>query len=106
MRYLAVFMVLGVMFVVVIFCVDWGRMGVMTSSEKLNERIDVTRFPWAFGTDAIVWVDGRWSQWRAVQYLEDRAREYCDIYNRRATIKIEWRRSVYLLGGRYRSITV
>ena len=62
--------------------------------------------PWTFGTDAIVWVDGRWSQYRAVEYLEQRAREYCDAYNSRATRKIEWRRSVYLLGGRRRSIKV
>lgn len=62
--------------------------------------------PAVLGTDAIVWVDGRWSQSRAVEYLADKAREYCEAYNSRATTRLEWRRSVYLLGGRRRSITV
>ena len=62
--------------------------------------------PWTFGTDAIVWIDGRWGQSRAVEYLTERAREYCDAYNSRASRKIEWRGSVYLLNSRNRSITV
>lgn len=73
---------------------------------QLEFYLEGMKSPAVLGMDGIVWVDGRWSHHRAVEYLEERAREYCDSYNSRATSNLEWRRSVYLLGGRYRSVTV
>ena len=59
-----------------------------------------------FGTDGISWVDGRWSIDRARDYIASLARDYCERYNEKATMKLEWRGTVYLLNGRYRSMTV
>ena len=56
--------------------------------------------PAVVGTDYCAWIDGRWSYSRAVGYLENMA---ADITERTG---LEWRRGVYLLGGRYRSVTV
>lgn len=56
--------------------------------------------PSVLGTDCVVHIDGRWSQYRATQYVEDMAREAS------ARRGLEWRRTVYLLGGRYRSVKV
>jgi hypothetical protein len=56
--------------------------------------------PAVVGTDYCVWIDGRWSHARTIAHLEYVAD------NAIARSGLEWRRSVYLLGGRYKSITV
>lgn len=56
--------------------------------------------PAVIGTDYCVWIDGRWSIDRAIAHLEYVAD------NAMANSGLEWRRSVYLLGGRYRSVTI
>lgn len=56
--------------------------------------------PAVIGTDYCVWVDGRWSHKRAIAHLEHVAYDACKRSG------LEWRRSVYLLGGRYRSVTI
>jgi hypothetical protein len=62
--------------------------------------------PTVLGTDGISWVDGRWSPIRAHDYVADFAREYCDRYNEHASMKLEWRGTVLLLNGRFRSVRV
>jgi hypothetical protein len=56
--------------------------------------------PAVVGTDYVTWIDGRWSRDRAVAHLEAMA---ADITERTG---LEWRRSVYLLEQRYRSVTI
>lgn len=56
--------------------------------------------PAVVGTDYCTWIDGRWSHSRAVDHLETMAASVCERTG------LEWRRTVYLLGGRYRSVTV
>jgi hypothetical protein len=56
--------------------------------------------PAIVGTDYIVFIDGRWSQDRAVAHIEDVARQVTE------NNKLVWQRSVYLLGNRYRSVMV
>jgi transposase len=56
--------------------------------------------PAVLGTDYVVRVDGRWTYYRAVDYVESVAREAC------ARTGLEWRRGLYLLGGRRRSVTI
>lgn len=56
--------------------------------------------PAVLGTDYCLWLDGRWSRARAIAYLEDIAEDACKRSG------LEWRRSVYLLGGRYKSVTI
>lgn len=56
--------------------------------------------PAVLGTDYVVRVDGRWTYYRAVEYVEGVAREACQRTG------LEWRRGLYLLGSRYRSITI
>lgn len=56
--------------------------------------------PAVVGTDYCTWIDGRWSHARAVAHLEAMA---ADITERTG---LEWRRSVYLLEQRYRSVTI
>ena len=62
--------------------------------------------PAVLGTDAIGWVDGRWTEARARDYVASFAREYCDQRASRGGDTLEWRGSVYLLDGRYRSMVV
>lgn len=59
---------------------------------------DGSLVPAVIGTECVVSVDGRWSHARAVEYLRTVAEKYC------ASRNLEWRGSVYLLGGRYRSM--
>jgi hypothetical protein len=62
--------------------------------------------PAVIGTEGISWVDGRWSNSRAYDYIASLARDYCERHNTRATVPLEWRGSVYLLNGRNRSIAI
>jgi hypothetical protein len=62
--------------------------------------------PAVIGTDGISWTDRRWSNSRAYDYIASLARDYCERHNEKATMKLEWRGTVYLLDGRYRSIKV
>jgi len=50
------------------------------------------------GTDNCIWVDGRWGRERAYDYVANYA------YDRAESLGLEWRGTVYLLGGRYRSV--
>ena len=72
-------------------------LGPRVQLELFHEGRDV---PAVIGTDGIVFVDGRWSRARAVAAIEAAAVEVC----RRKGM--EWRRSVYLMGGRYYSVKV
>lgn len=56
--------------------------------------------PAVVGTDYVTWIDGRWSRDSAVAHLEDFAASACERTG------LEWRRSVYLLDQRYRSVTI
>jgi len=62
--------------------------------------------PTVLGTDGISHVDGRWTMNRARDYIAGFAHDYCERYNAHATMKAQWRGTVYLLGGRYRSVKV
>jgi len=50
------------------------------------------------GTDNQIWVDGRWGRSRAYDHVTNYA------YNRAESLGLEWRGTVYLLGGRSRSV--
>ena len=56
--------------------------------------------PDVLGTDCVLFIDGRWNQDRANDYVTERAEQES---KRR---KLEWRGTVYLLGSRYRSETI
>jgi len=56
--------------------------------------------PAVLGTDYVVHVDGRWGQARAAAHVENVARQAC------RDTGLEWRRSVYLLAGRYLSVKI
>lgn len=62
--------------------------------------------PMVLGTDGISHVDGRWTLYRARDYVAEFARDYCERHNAHATRKVYWRGTVYLLDGRYRSVKV
>ena len=62
--------------------------------------------PTVLGTDGISHVDGRWTMNRAHDYIANFAHDYCERYNAHATRKAQWRGTVYLLDGRYRSVKV
>ena len=56
--------------------------------------------PAVLGTDYCTWIDGRWSHDHAIAHLESVASNACQ------NTGLEWKRSVYLLGGRHKSITI
>jgi len=60
--------------------------------------------PAVVGTDYVVFIDGRWGQARAVAHVEEYVRNR--TRSERERTGMEWRRSVYLLGSRYRSVTI
>jgi hypothetical protein len=65
--------------------------------ELFREGSDI---PAVIGTDYVVTIDGRWSQDTAMAVVESVAVQAA------ASRGMEWRRSVYLLGSRYRSVTI
>lgn len=58
--------------------------------------------PAVIGTDGIMTIDGRWTMHRAYDHIAQFARECC---TRKGT-DMEWRGTIYLLGGRKRSVKV
>ena len=81
-------------------------MGNRIGSFQLELYRDGSDVPAVLGTDGISHVDGRWTLYRASNYVSEFAREYCDRYNSHAKRKLEWRGTVYLLDGRRRSVKV
>lgn len=81
-------------------------MGNKIGSFQIELFRDGESVPAVLGTDGISHVDGRWTMNRAQDYIADFARDYCERYNAHATRKVEWRGTVYLLDGRYRSVKV
>ena len=61
--------------------------------------------PTVMGTDGIYWADRRWTVDKARDYVAELAHDYCERYNNHATMKLEWRGTVYRLDTR-RSVTV
>ena len=61
--------------------------------------------PTVMGTDGIHWADRRWTVDRARDYVAGLARDYCERHNSRATMKLEWRGTVYRLDTR-RSVKI